>query len=164
MTEINFGSTYRIPITQQGINNSKKIQLKSLISSFNGLVGTGNTGYARVSIPNSKDESFIRKLKHIGYRVYQIFEGENIARNKIDDYIKECMNGGDYKQFGKQKAKTKDVSRRAPKEEEYVWKNLEADNVEKQNRIRNTEGYKQTVAEYGKEFAEALYFYTRVKK
>jgi len=164
MTEVNFGSTYRIPITQQGISKSKKVQLKSLISSFGGVVGTGNTGYARVSIPNSKDETFLRKLKDIGYRIYLVFAGEKISKNRLDDYIKECMEKGEYEQVGDNRIKPKERCKRPQKEEEYEWVNLEANDVEKQNRIRNSENYKKMAAEYGKEFAEAVYFYTRVKK
>ena len=87
MTEVNFGSTFRIPVTQQGVNKAKKVKLKGLVDSYGGLVGTGNTGYARVSIPNEKDESFLRKLKSVGYKVFQVFEGENISRKSLDDYI-----------------------------------------------------------------------------
>lgn len=109
MNEISFGSTYRIPITQQGINKAKKIRLKSLVSSYpNGLVGNGNVGYARISIPNEKDNAFIRKLKGIGYRVYQIFDGENISKEHLDEYIKTCLVKGDYNQVGKQKAALSD--------------------------------------------------------
>ena len=54
MTEVNFGSTFRIPVTQPGVNKAKKVKLKGLIDSYGGLVGTGNTGYARVSVPNEK--------------------------------------------------------------------------------------------------------------
>ena len=55
MTEVNFSSTFRIPVTQPGVNKAKKVKLKGLVDSYGGLVGTGNTGYARVSIPNEKD-------------------------------------------------------------------------------------------------------------
>ena len=34
MTNISFGSTYRIPVSQWGINNTKKLQLKNFISSI----------------------------------------------------------------------------------------------------------------------------------
>lgn len=63
MTEVNFSSTFRIPVTQPGVNKAKKVKLKGLVDSYGGLVGTGNTGYARVSIPNEKDESFPQKIK-----------------------------------------------------------------------------------------------------
>ena len=40
MTDITFGSTYRIPISQAGINSAKKARLKELIESYpNGLIG-----------------------------------------------------------------------------------------------------------------------------
>ena len=103
MSEVNFGSTFRIPITQQGVNKTKKVKLKGLVDSYGGLVGTGNTGYARVSIENDKDAAFIRKLKDIGYKVYQQFEGEKIARKDLDEHIRCCLANADYKQYGKQK-------------------------------------------------------------
>lgn len=109
MTEVNFSSTFRIPVTQPGVNKVKKVKLKGLVDSYGGLVGTGNTGYARVSIPNEKDESFLRKLKSVGYKVFQVFEGENISRKSLDDYIKSCLDARDYKQVGKQKAKVSNV-------------------------------------------------------
>lgn len=34
MTEINFTSTYRIPISQPGVNAAKKAKLKELIGSY----------------------------------------------------------------------------------------------------------------------------------
>lgn len=109
MNEISFGSTYRIPITQQGVNKAKKLRLKALIGSYpNGLVGNGNMGYARISIPNENDNAFMRKLKGIGYRVYQKFEAENISKEHLDEYIKTCLVKGDYSQVGKQKAALSD--------------------------------------------------------
>ena len=44
MTEVNFSSTFRIPVTQPGVNKAKKVKLKGLVDSYGGLVGTGNTG------------------------------------------------------------------------------------------------------------------------
>lgn len=56
MTDINFTSTYRIPITQAGINSAKKAKLKELVLSYpNGLCGNSKVGNARVSIPDSED-------------------------------------------------------------------------------------------------------------
>ena len=58
MTEINFGSTYRIPITQAGVNAAKKAKLKELIQSYpNGLIGNSKVGNARVSMPDSEDQN-----------------------------------------------------------------------------------------------------------
>ena len=178
MTEVNFGSTFRIPVTQPGVNKAKKVKLKGLIDSYGGLVGTGNTGYARVSVPNEKDESFLRKLKSIGYKVFQVFEGENISRKSLDDYIKSCLDARDYKQVGKQKAKVSNVKSKlnymdyttekaviTPKKivEETKFFNGEAADTEHQNRIRNSESYKDIVARYGEEAAEAIFFYSRKK-
>ena len=191
MTEVNFGSTFRIPVTQPGVNKAKKVKLKGLIDSHGGLVGTGNTGYARVSIPNEKDESFLRKLKSIGYKVFQKFEGENLSRKNMDDYIKTCLDARDYQQVGKQKAKKSPVKSKlkymdyasenkfempiqdikqekaviTPKEivEETKFFNREAADMEHQNRIRNSESYKDILARYGEEAAEAIFFYSRKK-
>ena len=76
MTEINFTSTYRIPISQPGVNAAKKVKLKELIGSYpNGLIGNSKVGNARVSVADSEDENFVRKLKTIGYKIFQKFEG-----------------------------------------------------------------------------------------
>jgi hypothetical protein len=102
MTEINFTSTYRIPITQAGVNPAKKVKLKELIESYpNGLIGKSKTGHARVSIPDSEDNKFIAKLKKLGYNVYQKFEGENIDKENLDVFIKEKLDGREFHQKGK---------------------------------------------------------------
>ena len=102
MTEINFTSTYRIPITQAGVNAAKKAKLKELIQSYpNGLIGNSKVGNARVSMPDSEDARFIQKLKTIGYKVFQKFEGENIPKEEMDVYIKERLDNRNYNQIGK---------------------------------------------------------------
>lgn len=84
MTDINFTSTYRIPITQAGVNSAKKGRLKELIQSYpNGLIGNSKTGHARISVPDSEDASFIGKLKKIGYKVYQKFEAKIFLKMKL---------------------------------------------------------------------------------
>ena len=60
MNNITFGSTYKIPMSQWGINNTKKLQLKNLVSSFNGVVTKGKDSFAVVSIPDKKDIGFMR--------------------------------------------------------------------------------------------------------
>jgi len=106
MTDINFGSTYRIPIAQAGVNSAKKAKLKELIQSYpNGLIGNSKVGNARVSIADSEDENFIRKLKGIGYKIYQKFEGENISKENLDTFIKEKLDARDFNQKGKQSKK-----------------------------------------------------------
>ena len=103
--EISFTSTYRIPITQAGINNAKKIKLRELIESYpNGLIGKSKQGYARVSMPDSEDENFVRKLKGIGYKVYQRFDGENIGADGLDLFIKQKLDARDFNQKGKNPA------------------------------------------------------------
>ena len=172
MSEINFGSTYRIPITQQGINQSKKLQLKALIGSYGGLVEAGNTGYARVSMENAKDSNFLRKLKNIGYRTFQQFQGENIAKNNLDTYIKTCLDNREYKQFGKQKAKPQNKEKTiektsVPNESKVLPQQSERIEfvnrtpLKEQNRIRRTQGYKDIVTKYGQEIAEAIFFFER---
>lgn len=102
MTEINFGSTYRIPITQAGVNKAKKAKLKELIESYpNGLIGKSKTGQARISVPDSEDNNFIAKLKAIGYKVYQKFEGDNISKADLDIYIKTRLDLREFDQKGK---------------------------------------------------------------
>ncbi len=102
MTEINFTSTYRIPISQAGINNAKKIKLRELVESYpNSLIGKSKTGHARVSIPNSEDANFIRKLKGIGYKIFQRFEGENISKENLDTFIKGKLDTREFNQKGK---------------------------------------------------------------
>lgn len=106
MTDINFTSTYRIPITQAGINSAKKAKLKDLVLSYpNGLCGNSKVGNARVSIPDSEDANFVQKLKRIGYKVFQKFEGENIDKEELDVFIKEKLDTRDYNQKGKKMKK-----------------------------------------------------------
>lgn len=103
--EVSFTSTYRIPITQAGVNNAKKIKLRELIESYpNGLIGKSKQGYARVSMPDSEDENFVRKLKGIGYKIYQRFDGENIGADGLDLFIKQKLDARDFNQKGKNPA------------------------------------------------------------
>ena len=102
MTDINFTSTYRIPISQAGVNAAKKARLKELIESYpNGLIGSSKVGHARISVPDSEDANFIAKLKKIGYKVYQKFEGDNLPKGKIDAFIRENLVTRTYSQKGK---------------------------------------------------------------
>ena len=103
--EISFTSTYRIPITQAGVNNAKKMKLRELIESYpNGLIGKSKQGYARVSMPDSEDENFVRKLKGIGYKIYQRFDGEDIGADGLDLFIKQKLDARDFNQKGKNPA------------------------------------------------------------
>ncbi len=106
---ISFGSTYRIPITQPGVNNSKKERLRDLTDEYNGLISSSKTGTARVSIDNDDDAEFEKRLKSIGYRQFQKFEGENIPHSQLDAYIKKLLDAREYQQAGKQmKAKPRE--------------------------------------------------------
>ncbi len=82
MSEITFGSSYKIPLTQWGINNSKKLQLKSLIGSYGGKIGgKGQDSFAVVSMQDKKDMGFIRKLRKIGYFQFEMFENSDFPEN-----------------------------------------------------------------------------------
>ena len=90
MNNITFGSTYKIPMSQWGINNTKKLQLKNLVSSYNGVVTKGKDSFAVVSISDKKDIGFIRKLSKIGSFQYEMFEGEKIPKDSLLSYIKNA--------------------------------------------------------------------------
>ena len=92
MSDISFKSTFKIPVNQWGVNNSKKIQLKSLVSSYNGIVTKGKDQTALVSISDKKDFGFIRKLQKLGFCEFKQFEGENIKKASLEDYVKSFFN------------------------------------------------------------------------
>ena len=100
---ISFGSTYRVPITQPGVNNAKKERLRELADEYNGLIGSSKTSALRVSLPNKLDSEFESKLKKIGYKQYQKYDAENLEAHEIDTYIICCQRDKDYVQKGKQK-------------------------------------------------------------
>ena len=117
MFNLSFGSTYRIPITQPGANNSKKEKLRNLVESYpNGLIGKSKTGYARVSVPEEADNTFESRLKCIGYRVFQKFDGHDISKENLDLFIKEKLDTRDYNQKGK---KMKKMSREMKEQRRY---------------------------------------------
>lgn len=122
MTDISFCSAYRIPITQAGVNSAKKARLKKLVESYpNGLIGRSKTGYARISVPDSDDAFFIGKLKAIGYKVFQKFEGNNIPKENLDSFIKEKLDAKDFAQKGKQAARmSKDMKAQRRFERNFV--------------------------------------------
>lgn len=129
MNNISFGSVYRIPITQAGVNNAKKERLRMLIESYpNGLIGKSKTGQARVSVPDSEDSRFEQKLKTIGYKVFQKFEGDNIPKEEIDSFVKSKLDARDYSQVGK---KMKRMSREMKEQRRYERRFIEP--VKKQN-------------------------------
>ncbi len=87
MQEISFKSTFKIPMSQWGINNTKKLQLKSLVASYNGIVTKGKDNYAVLSIPDKKDKGFLYKLRSLGYFQYQQCEGEKIPKESLLEYV-----------------------------------------------------------------------------
>ncbi len=110
MTNISFSSTYRIPLVEQHVTQSKREALKTMASKYqNVMYPNGNQGYVRVSIRKRLDDGFEKKLKQLGFKIYQKFDRHNIPKTdgKMDEYIKEALKTGDYRQFGKQKEKIK---------------------------------------------------------
>lgn len=108
MTEISFGSTYRIPLVEQNITPAKRESLKKIAKGYqNVLYPKGNNGYVRVSIRKRLDEGFEQKLRQIGFKVFQKFERHNVPKTNglMDEYIKESLDSRNYKQFGKQMKK-----------------------------------------------------------
>ena len=140
MTEISFKSTFRIPIKQHGITNAKKKELIKTVQGYkNSLLPTGKESCVRVSMPNKDDEKFMAQLKAIGYKVYKVFNGENIPKTELDNYIKQelhssCENIGPV---------TKPLNR---------------------DQIRKKESYIEMCEQYGKDFAEAVFFNDKVIK
>ncbi len=117
MTEISFTSTYRIPISQAGVNAAKKAKLKELIESYpNGLIGRSKLGHARISVPDKEDASFVAKLKKIGYKVYQVFDGDNLPKGKIDAFIRDNLSASTFKQKGKSPER---LSRKVKEQKRY---------------------------------------------
>ena len=101
-----FGSTYRIPLVEQNVSSAKREALKKMASKYqNVLYPNGNQGNVRVSIRKKLDEGFEQKLRQIGFKVFQRFERHNIPKtnSRMDNYIKEELKNGNYRQFGKQK-------------------------------------------------------------
>ena len=115
MAQINFTSTYRIPITQTGVTKGRKTKLREIIGEYpNALITNNNSGNVRISLFNFQDAKFEQQLKSIGYRTYQKFDGENIPKEEVDSYIKEKLANRDYVQTGKNKPKmTPEQKRRA---------------------------------------------------
>ena len=101
-----FGSTYRIPLVEQNISSAKREALKTMASRYqNVLYPNGNQGNVRLSIRKRLDEGFEQKLRQLGFKVFQRFEKHNVPKtnNRMDNYIKEELKNGNYRQFGKHK-------------------------------------------------------------
>lgn len=188
MTDVTFGLTYRIPISQAGINSAKKAKLRELIESYpNGLIGKSKVGHARISIADSEDATFIGKLRKIGYKVYQKFEGENIDKEDLDIFIKERLDSRNYSQKGKKPDRlSREVREKRRFDRNYTAPEIlgtDTENlieasvagetkksgeifesafapkkVKTSEEIRQSEGYLKLVAEEGEAFAEAVYF------
>lgn len=132
MFDISFGSTYRIPITQSGVNNAKKERLRTLIESYpNGVIGKSKTGYARVSVPEELDNTFESKLKGIGYKVFQKFDGHDISKDNLDLFIKEKLDKREYNQKGKKmKRMSREMKEQRRFERRYTPPAFDKDNIE----------------------------------
>ncbi len=132
MFDISFGSTYRIPITQSGVNNAKKERLRTLIESYpNGVIGKSKTGYARVSVPEELDNTFEGKLKGIGYKVFQKFDGHDISKDNLDLFIKEKLDKREYNQKGKKmKRMSREMKEQRRFERRYTPPAFDKDNIE----------------------------------
>ena len=103
---VSFGSTYRIPLVEWNVTSAKREALKKMASKYqNVLYPNGNQGNVRVSIRKRLDQGFEQKLRQLGFKVFQRFERHNIPKtnNRMDDYIREELKNGNYRQFGKQK-------------------------------------------------------------
>ena len=189
MTNVNFESTYRIKITQAGVNPAKKAKLAELIKTYpNGMIGKGKDGYARVSMPESEDNNFIKNLKNIGYKIFQIFEDHNIDKRELDYYIKEQLDTRNYKQVGKNMKKMStemklkrryenntikpevkkepepaEIEKEVKKKEPIIYPKAPKipQQVSAKNRIRNTEDYIRIKNQYGEEAAEFIFFGTK---
>lgn len=109
--EVNFGSTYRIPITERGIGKAQKNRLRGFIISQGGLAPASSGGACRISVPLEKDASIEQGLRQIGYRIWQKFEAHSIPNrqvgdtNEIDIYIKDALARYDYDIVGANKPK-----------------------------------------------------------
>ena len=103
---VNFTSTYRIPLVEQNVTSAKRESLKKFASKYqNVLYPNGNQGSVRVSIRKRLDVGFEQKIKQIGFKVFQKFERHNVPKtnSQMDNYIRESIKNGSYKQYGKQK-------------------------------------------------------------
>lgn len=169
MADVSFGSVYRIPITQAGVNNAKKVKLRELINSYpNGLIGKSKTGHARISVPDKEDSAFVAKLKAIGYKMYQKIEGDNISRENLDVYIKEKLDSRTFSQKGKQfKRMSTELKEKRRFERNYTpsfWESSKsAEDVANVQRltadeIRQSKDYLEYQEKYGTKTAEAICF------
>ena len=170
MAQINFTSTYRIPITQAGVNTAKKNALRDFASQYpNSIVPKGNDGSVRVSVDASEDENFVQGLKLIGYKIYQIFDAHNVPQNKLDAYVKRNLAERNYQQVGKNMNKMSADMRakqrfEQEKKEYKVSKKIqkqqliEYEETARRERIRKTPEFQRIKKQYGAEFAEVVYF------
>ncbi len=101
-----FGSTYRIPLVEQNVTAGKKEIIKKIASRYqNVMCPKGGQGFVRVSIRKRLDKCFEDTLSREKIKIYQKFERHNVPKTngKMDDYIREELKNGNYRQFGKQK-------------------------------------------------------------
>lgn len=100
MNNISFGSTYRIPLTGQGLTRAPRSELKEMVKQYqNHLLPNNNNGHVRVSIKKKFDKVFEQSLELLGYKKYQKFEKHNVPKSiykdnvtRLDHYIQEELN------------------------------------------------------------------------
>ena len=103
---INYKSTYRIPLVEQNVSSAKREIIKKIASGYqNVMYPKGEQGYVRVSIRKRLDKGFEDRLSRNKIKIYQKFERHNVPKTdgRMDDYIKEELKNGNYRQYGKQK-------------------------------------------------------------
>lgn len=82
MSQVSFGSSYKIPVSQWGINNTKKMQFKAIVGSYAGKIcGKGKDSFAVLSIPDKKDRSFMDKIRKLGYYQLEVYENNSFPEN-----------------------------------------------------------------------------------
>ncbi len=105
---ISFTSTYRIPLSEQGITPHKKEMLKEFADNYpNHLYRNNRLGHVRISVPQALDKEVEAGLKELGFKVYQKFDIHDVSKKDMDQFIKQALYDRDYSQFGKQKRRAK---------------------------------------------------------
>ena len=103
MNDISFTSTYRIPLVSPGINKPKREKLKEFAETCeNFLFPNGQQGAVRISVDEKEDAFVEKKIRQLGFKIYQKFDLHNLVPDTMDTAIKKALDKGEYTQFGKQ--------------------------------------------------------------